>query len=385
MRRFSASLTISGGLLTALLATGCNLPNAQFEARAQAQKRWNEARAQVKAQLAAEQLAAGNVADASTEVSKALSLNPENTGLIVLRARTALASGDTATALPLLERVSGDETHKAEVAYLLGVIWQQRLRWEDALDCFARAAEADPSESAYFVAVVQALLQLGKPTEALEYLRGNEDRFGWTPAYHAALAECQEQLGRWSEAAAAWRMVADSSNDASVIERLATALHHAGRCTEALPLLQERIDAEQQNEPDTLRRMLADCLVEEGRLDAARAQLVKILDQQPRDGEALLLLARVHAQEGRYELALRTVRRAIDVQQDRFEPLELAAAIAFRTGQRAQAAAFARRAEAVLPGHDSFVIHAILEPLRNEAARATPTTATPVEPLGQPD
>lgn len=375
MRRFTLSI-LGPAALAAALTVGCNVPTTQFEARAQAQKRWNEARAQVKAQLAAEQLAAGNVADASSEVSKALSLSPDNTGLIVLRARTALASGDTATALNLLQHIPNEDSYKAEIAYLLGVIWQQRLKWEDALDCFARAAEAEPSESAYFVAVVQALLQLGKPTEALEYLRGNEDRFGWTPAYHAALAECQEQLGRWSEAASAWRLVADSSSDPSVTERFATALHHAGRCGEAVPLLQSRLDAGDELSQEAVRRMLAECLLEEGKLDAARAQLVQLLDHEPRDGDALLLLARIHAEEGRYELALRTARRAIDACPTRFEPLELAAAVSFRLGQRSQAAAFARRAEALLPAHDSFVIHAILEPLKRESARS----GSPAEP-----
>ena len=368
MRRLAASIAGPGALLCAALVSGCNMPNAQFEARAQAQKRWNEARAQVKAQLAAEHLAAGNLSDASSEVSKALSLSPDNSALIVLRARTALASGDTATALPLLERVANDEKHKAEVAYLQGVIWQQRLKWEDALDSFARAAEADPSESAYFVAVVQALLQLGKPTEALDYLHGNEDRYGWTPAYHAALAECQEQLGQWSESAATWRLAADSSSDPSVMERFATALHHAGRCDEAVPLLQSRVDDTTEPSPDALRRMLAECLMETGRPDAARIQLIRILEQQPRDGEALLLLAQVHAHQGRYDLALRTARRAMEALPDRFEAFELAAAIAFRLGQPAQAAAFARRAAATNPTHESFVVRAILEPLKRDAA-----------------
>jgi tetratricopeptide (TPR) repeat protein len=383
MRRFKLSLLGSAALIAALSA-GCNMPTTQFEARAQAQKRWNEARAQVKAQLAAEQLAAGNVADASNEVSKALSLSPDNTGLIVLRARTALASGDAATAMGLLEHIPNDDSHKAEIAYLRGVIWQQRLKWEEALDCFARAAEAEPTESAYFVAVVQALLQLGKASEALEYLRGNEDRFGWTPAYHAALAECQEQLGRWNEAASAWRLVADSSSDPSVVERFATALHHAGRCGEAVPLLQSRLESGEETTQGAVRRMLAECLVEEGMLDAARAQLAKLLDHEPRDGDALLLLARVHAEEGRYDLALRTARRAIEAQPTRFEPLELAAAVAHRLGQRAQAAAFARRAEALLPAHDSFVIHAILEPLKREPTKSALSAETAAAPASVP-
>ena len=51
---------------------GCAQQTTQIEARKEATGRWNMARARVKAQLAADQLAAGNVTDASAEIEKAL-------------------------------------------------------------------------------------------------------------------------------------------------------------------------------------------------------------------------------------------------------------------------------------------------------------------------
>ena len=371
MKQFRTNSLMAACL--ALASAGCNMSVSHMEAREQAQQRWNKARADVKAQLAADQLAAGNVAEAGTEINKALALQPDNPKLKVLRARTALAAGDAARAQTLLEGVTLEGVEQAEVAYMLGVIQQQHLKWDEAFTKFAQAAELNPDESAYYVAVVQAMLQMGQPREAIEYLKANEDRFGWTPAYHAALAECHEQLAQWDDAAAAWQMVLDAHEDDGVSERLSTALFRAGRFEQALPFLRAAVENKEQPAGESTRRMFAECLLEVGEFEAARQALMDLLAESPRDTASLMLLSRSYIELNRIDLALRTARRAIDASPQDFEPLELAAAISFRLGRIPQAAAFARKAQTLSPENDSPVVRQILQVANNRSG--SPKTA----------
>lgn len=371
MRQFRTYSFVAGCL--AFASAGCNMSTSHLEAREQAQQRWNKARADVKAQLAADQLAAGNVAEAGTEINKALALQPDNPKLKVLRARTALAAGDAARAQALLEGVALEGAEQAEVAYMLGVIQQQHLKWDQAFTHFAQAAELNPDESAYYVAVVQAMLQMGQPREAIEYLKANEERFGWTPAYHAALAECHEQMGQWDDAAVSWQMVLDAHEDDGVSERLSAALFRAGRFEQALPFLRAAVENKEQPAGESTRRMFAECLLEVGESEASRQVLMALLAESPRDTASLLLLSRSYIELNRLDLALRSARRAIEAAPQEFEPLELAAAISYRLGRMPQAAAFARKAQSLSPENDSPVVRQILEIANHRTT--TPKTA----------
>ena len=367
-------------------SSGCNMSMTHMEAREQAQERWNKARADVKAQLAADQLAAGNVAEAGTEINKALALQPDDPKLKVLRARTALAAGDAARAQALLEGVTLEGVQQAEVAYMLGVIQQQHLKWDQAFGYFAQAAELNPDESAYYVAVVQAMLQMGQPREAIEYLVANEERFGWTPAYHAAIAECHEQLRQWDDAATAWQMVLDAHEDEGVSERLSSALFRAGRFDDALPLLRAAVENKESPASESTRRMYAECLIETGEFEAARQELMDLLSLSPRDTALLMLLSRSYIELNRLDLALRTARRAIDASPQEFEPLELAAAVSYRMGRMPQATAFARKAQSISPENESPVVRQILEIAKTRAAQyksaqRTPRNETVVDPV----
>jgi tetratricopeptide (TPR) repeat protein len=186
------------------LLLGCQAP--QREAREQAAQRWNVARAEVKARLAADQFEAGNVRAAADELAEACRLAPDHPEFVPLRAQVLLAEGQTFAAHDLLERTHADGKTQAEIDYWLGVVWQQQQRWEEALTAFRRASGLDPGEVGYLVAATQARLQLGRTAEALQTLTAAAERFGWTEAYQAALAECYEQLGDWPAAAATWQM-----------------------------------------------------------------------------------------------------------------------------------------------------------------------------------
>jgi tetratricopeptide (TPR) repeat protein len=367
-------LQVQGIALTLLVLAGCQATHQQ--AKQQATGRWNTVRAQVKARLAADQLDAGNVADAAGELAEASRLDPTLTKLVPLQARVHLAEGETHKAQQILENATLEGPARAEAEYLLGIAWQHRQRWDVALEHFTRANRQDPDEIAYFVAVVQARLQLGQTEQALDHLRSGQEKFGWTGAYQAAWAECHEQLGDWDAAAAAWsRVLGTNATDPGIRERLAMALYQAARLSEAMPIFEQLVEEDGTDlqalgsEPsDCLRLALADCLLEGGRIDAAHAHVAIVLQRHEGRATAWRLLARVLAAQGRFERALQAAQRALQLDPDNAQSLELAAALASRSGDRQLAVTLATRLLERHHDRGNHVARAIL------SATAVPTT-----------
>ncbi len=329
---------------SSLIALACGCASPQPQRRQEAEQRWSAARARVKVKLAADQLAAGNLVAAESEVAEAQRLDPANAELVPLQARLWLAEGQVTRAEELLARTELDGPAQAEIEYLRGVALQQQQRWDDALAAFLRAAAIDPNEIAYVTAAVQARLQLSQPDEALGYLTTAASRLAWTPAYQAALAETHEQLGDWSAAAAAWQQVArGTSADADIRERLAGALYRAGRFNEAIPLLTPLLDESDDDSANRLRLMLAECLLADGQTARACEQAQVVVGRERDNVQALRLLARAHAAAGDFERALRIAQQALAASARDVRTLELVAALASRTQNGPLAESTARR------------------------------------------
>jgi tetratricopeptide (TPR) repeat protein len=336
---------------------GCD--TTQRTAHQEATTRWNLARSEVKARLAADQFQAGNLTAAAAELDEAERLAPTDKSRLPLRARILLGTGQLTEAADLLERALADGQTDAELEYLLGVARQQQQRWPEAQAAFARALAADPRATSYLSAAVESYLQLGLAAEARALLDRVAPQLAWTEAYQAAQAECAEQLGDWTAAAAAWRQVA-AARDATPTarERLAEALFRAGQYADALPLWEELAAPAPGHAPTSgpadetyayARLMQSECYLATGRAVPAREIAQTLVQQQPESLPALRLLARCLAAEGKLDLALRAARRALAVAPQDVPALELVAALAWRSGDRALATTAAQRLAAVQP------------------------------------
>ncbi len=347
-------------VLPMLLLTLSGCASTQSRARQEATERWNQVRAGVKAKLASDQLAAGNVEDAATELAAAFRLDPANPELPTLQARVCLAQGDLAAAEKLLESARSAGRSGAEIDYLVGVIHEQRLQWPAAREYYARAVDQDRQELTYAVALVQVMLQLDEPEEALLFLRAGEDRFGWTSAYHAARAECCEQLEDWVGAASAWQKVADAHGDPEIRERLAMALYRAGRWSQAIRHFEQLLAEPETGTAAPVRLALAECLLEGGHVEAAHEQLSLILRKDPRHVAALQLVARLFAERKHFERARQIAEQALQFAPEDPQSLELVAALAFRVGDQTRACSLARHIQQSFPDVNSSVAREIL-------------------------
>lgn len=316
-----------------LVVAGCaTLPPRAREA---ANERWKLARARFKAQLAADHLNAGRIAAAAGELAEATELAPASREWEPLRARVALARGDIALADSILQNITPEHQHDAEVAQLIGLVREQQRRWPEALAEHRRAMRLAPDDVSYVVVAAHAALQMGRVEDALELLRSAEERFSWSPAYQAALAECFEQLGRWPECAAAWqRAVDEDPKDRHARERLAVALSRADRCDDAIPLLAEVLETAAGPSAAALRVRLVECLLATGPRAEAVRQARELTQLTPSDARAHRLLAQACALAGDERAALAAAHRALTLDPRDIPTLELVATLAWKTGER---------------------------------------------------
>lgn len=337
-------------VMTALLLplAGCS-NGKRTQNKGQTAAEWAVVRAQVKTQLAADQLAAGNVQEAAAALREAREIDSANPALLVMQAQVQLSAGETEKAEETLSRVQAVGKGRAQVEYLRGVIWQQRQRWATALERFQQAAELDPDDASYPAAAAQVLLQCGRAKEAVELLESGRARFEWLPQWQVSMAESLEQAGRWADAAVLWRKLAGDGEDPLLLERLGAALQRARRWEEAAAVfgqLWQILESAKPTSPAPDRSdisiALAECLMELGQTQPALDALQHLLADQPRNAAALRRMAMVFARGGALERALAAAEEARSSAPKEPAGVELVAALAERCGRHARAVAAAR-------------------------------------------
>ncbi len=341
------TILLAAGLL---MLAGCQSPGAtHVTAKQEASQRWNRVRAQVKARLASEQLAIGSTRNAADEIAEARRLDPEHVGHQVVQARVLLAEGQVEAADALLRAVAAEDDSLAEVAYLRGIVAQQQMRWPVALEHFLTALDRDPHDVTNLTAAVQVLLQLDQAGSAEALLGLHARQHDWTPAFQVAQAECQEQLGNWSAAAAAWQRVLSHAADQVTLERLALALERAGRCREAVLTLEAALEEVPREQRTRLLLNLARCDVELEDYATARRRLQQILARQPGHPGALQALAEVLVGQGELGEALTMALTVLERDPRNVPMLELGAAVAHKLNETELATALAERLIAAAP------------------------------------
>lgn len=351
VRRYGLAVLL-GGVFA--LQQGCAAQVKHSEKREQAQARWRQARAEIKAQLAADQLSAGEFGEAAREIDEARRLDPDNRAYDLTQARLLVARGDFDAAQRLLaERPVPAEqiAVAAEADYLLGIIAQQRLDLDGAAWHYSAALERMPAKVEYFVALAQTLLQRGATAELAALLDASRGELGWQDAYLAIEAESLEQRGEWSAAADLWSRLVQSETDSTVLGRLALALHRAARLGEALATIERllpQLDGEQRYEWRLRRAAVQYAL---GNRGAAESELAALVREASDPAPALLILAQITAEREDHARALRLAKRGLEAAPDNADLLALAATLALVTDESAAAQRYARRLAAIDPHH----------------------------------
>ena len=340
------------------------------------------ASAELKAELAALYARQDRALDAVTMAEAALKHDPANLeanrilGSVyaaLAEQRTPLRPGEDvsqypALAVAALEKASRDATGDLGLNLLLGRMYVQLRAFDKAIPPLRRIIDDQPaySEAAWLLAV--ALENTGQPEAAIDVLRGALE---YNPRFFRGqlrVAELNEKLGKWGEAADAYAR-AQQLNIRMTVElmpRRAAALINAGKAGEARDLLKplaaaaqadagvlylyavaQRQSKDLEGAEETAKRLraaaptdprtmyvTAQILEQKGDFEGAEKSLREILARDPADATALNFLGYMFAERGaRLDEAVDLVQRALKIEPDNPSFLDSLGWAYFRQGR----------------------------------------------------
>ena len=230
------------------------------------------------------------------------------TGADIGEAIDAFQRGDLNRALSLAEaeaRAGGSPQWR----HLLGLVHCRLGDPQAGAGHLRAAAEAEPGNVAYAVMLARALIDCGRPQEALD---SSPRPSGTTPAELAlwhARAEAADAVGQAELAAEAWgKLCAAGSNDWRMWSSFGNALAVAGRWPEAARAFRQAVELNPGEL--ALRRSHASALARAGLHDESADVLLEWVEAAPADPENRILLARLLADLGRQEESMAQLDQA---------------------------------------------------------------------------
>ncbi len=274
-----------------VLLGGCNTGPPQKEARQLAEKRFSHQKAKIKYLLAFEQFQNGQTDKARKSASEAIGLYPDDPAYFLLLAKIYLEEGELSKAREILYHMADTESPTAEYSYLSGLVAERYGRLDQAVDFYREAHEFAPRKTNYLMAYGDTLISLDNPEEVLylieDHIHGTEN--------HARLwalkGEALNMLGRYEEAALAYRRaLVEFQDDRSLLESYAMALFRAQRYADALIPLASLYTELEDETPLHALEALARCCLETEAYSRAATYLWEVTRRDPADVEAWRML-----------------------------------------------------------------------------------------------
>ena len=287
------------------LAEGDNLPGAIAKYR-QALEVMPQA-AEIRAELAGVHAQQGDLAQAETEATRALAIEPTNRsahrllGLIVAsriqRADPGAVRGLVQSALGHLEQSSIGPVRDPIVLLTLGELYLRAGDHEKAIHTLQQFLIDRPGYPQAVMLLVQAYRDVGRPEAAQALIDGMGAPSEDSPEARVRAAEALEARGEGARAADAWsEVLVDDPRDSNARLRYAAALVNGGD----LPRGRGELQALVRDDPSGPNgwHMLAEVELRAGRIDAAETAARRLAALDVADGRGPLLLARVQTARG---------------------------------------------------------------------------------------
>jgi tetratricopeptide (TPR) repeat protein len=245
-------------------------------------------------------------------------------------------------------------------------------RDDEASAEYRRATEIDSSDALGWLGLGRIALARGEMAAAIAHL---ERAYGLAPTIQSVVAT----LARAYQRAGRTELARERGEQA---RRLPRMTHHRD------PLRSEMLDLAVDTESRLHRARI---YLEVGQLDRARAEVADLLELEPDQAAAWLLLASIEDQRERPESALEAARRALRLDPDLDGARAVFAGALFKLGRFAEADTEARRVLAAEPDNVHALLLVSLEALRRadfaamavslDRAFAARTRAARLDPL----
>ncbi len=334
INRLTMHATILVGTVVATcFITGCH-STSKTAAKMQAEARWNQVRSNIKLQLAQRKFKGGLFDESLDSATEAVSLNPNEPAAYVLLAKAHLELGQPASAERALLAAQQANLDSAELAYMQGVLHEQRGKLKLALANYTRALDMNPSYVEAVVANAECLAELDQPEKALVSIdqhinQVDEKEVLMTLAVHLAVLtnDADIALARLHDA------ISQDANVLLVSPNVAGLLMRSKRYEEAALVLEPVVaDTDKDYAIPHARRMLATCYLESNDPVLAVDVLRAYAQAKPADISAQLILAKAAILKGEYFTAQDAVNRVQAKQPNLPESYFLSAVINWQRG-----------------------------------------------------
>jgi len=307
---------------------------------------------QFRSLLGAIQLALGNFGQAEQQLQMVLASSPRDPAAVKLLAETHLRQQRPEAAIATLRAVADAAAEDPQVGLLSGLANLLAGNAAQGLLYLEQAASLDPTNELLKLQLARAYLAEGRDADAASLLEG---AFGGGPAALETgllrlFAEIRVDPVK-AEASAA-ELLEQFPRDPRALTAVAIHRQLRGDTTSARELFEQAAALETNGA--TARLTVAALLVQEGRSEEAEQLLVRVVEQQPENIQALTALAELMVGRGAYNEAAEVLAGAAG-QSDSVAPRIALAQLHIRTGDLAAAKRELDAASAAEPGNPEVV------------------------------
>jgi tetratricopeptide (TPR) repeat protein len=131
----------------------------------------------------------GNLVEARSEASKALSYAPNDPSIKLLLAEYALEFGETSDALDIFQTLPAETRAQPRALAVRGIIYTQQRKWDEAILSFQNAIQLGNQSASTYAALANAYVHKGSVDEAKKALQNAESQSPTNPGDIRQIAE----------------------------------------------------------------------------------------------------------------------------------------------------------------------------------------------------
>lgn len=332
-------------IFVALISVGCE--NQHQKNKEAALNRWQEARAQLTADMARKQLESGELKKAAITAQNIISNKPDYVPAYLVLGQVYLEQDNLGKAKETFERCLLLDPTQAQAYYFQGIIHERWNQSDLAFEYYQKAWHNRPTSIPYLLALVEIKALQGQFQQALTLLTENMSTVDRDPAIYLTAGNLLASLNRHEEALDMFTEAHNISPDKTPVkESLAFALHRVGRSKEALELFRElakgpRVDTNQNNWLYELA--MGDCYMALKQNHQAQRCFEKVAENDPLNPKAWKRLAQVQLARNYLDQAEKSAQRAISLHPNDMETLMIQGYVAWKKKKYPEAKNIFRR------------------------------------------
>ena len=280
-------------------------------------------------------------------IERALDVIPEDEEVWVVRAQILDRTGNHEQALQTLQRGLAFLGHSPAINFELGLIFQTRGMYEEALPHFRAALECGAVEEAY-AELILCYEELEKAEECLQWLeaRADQNPFDAAAWYHYGLALTKNE--RYEQAINAFQnAIAIEDDNFAHHYALALALVEMKRYSHAVPALLDALLL--CPDEKTILMFLGECYEELAQPALARVYYMRCKKHHPSYPEAWYGIGSTFESEGKYLECVYYYEKALELDENFYDALLGLAACEYELGNEVSAMEALEKAIAYMP------------------------------------